>query len=308
MDFDYTEVEKYLAVSLSRFRIMLPDLWEDALQEGLIQAWRDVEAGVEPKLKVLRRAKLKAKSYFNRNGEHSFGKPKVSRAGLRRDSTVIDKVTTYLDEFVPVYDRVPQGTEVAKALGISPASASLALKNIREGRIDHMKYREDGRKDWDHYKVVSLQAFDGSGDAGVGIYGARNSNTGWEENQIITPHIDSPSFEESSVAYMDVISVMKKLAPHHQEVLYLHLFQGYNTGDIGRHLGYTKNISQLGNKAILNAVNQARIALDPYFGKCSAGHTRSEENTLVKLKETGIYNRYCQTCNKAKAAKTNGKS
>ncbi len=106
---------------------------------------------------------------------------------------------------------------------------------------------------------------------------------------------------------VDMVATMKKLAPHHQEILYLHLFEGYNTGDIGRHLGHTRNISQLGNKAIQNAVNQARIAMDPYFGSCTKGHDRTEENTLVKLREDGIYTRYCQTCNRAKAAKTNGK-
>lgn len=300
-NFDFTEVEKYLTVSLSRYQIMLPELWDDALQEGMIQAWRDVQDGVGPKLKVLRRAKLCARRYFNKQGQQSFGKPKTSRDGLRRDSTTINKVMTYLDEFTPVHDRMPTGKEVSQALGISHSSATLALKNIREGRIDHMKYHdcEDGsrRKDFDFYSTVSLDSLNGP------LSEPESNNKTWEDNADLPFFGDQ--FESDTIAHIDLINVIKQLAPHHQKTLYLYLFEQYNTGDIGRELGHKKNPSQFGTKAVKNAVNQAMIVMDPYAGKCTAGHKRTEDNTTINQGQDGIFRRYCSSCRKKNADKTN---
>jgi len=269
---------------------MMPDLWDDALQEGMIQAWRDVEAGIEPKLKVLRRASMHAQGFFQRNGEYFFGKPKKSRDGLRHNSATLDKVQTYLEEFMPVHRRFPTGVETSNALGIKQSAATMALRHIREGRIDHMKYHNtyiDGarRKDFSYYSSVSIQTLEGT----------ESANRTWEDNPLVPLQLND--FETDSISYMDLITALKKLAPDYQTTLYLYLFEQYNSGDIGRHWqGRLDTASQRGTKRIDSALNQMRMVLGIYDGKCNKGHNRNEDNSEIVQFKDGTYYYYCKIC------------
>lgn len=91
MDDLLEEVRKYVKVRTTTYMIMMPQLAEDALQEAYIQAWRDVEAGVTPKLKILRRAALATERFFQNKGETPFGKPHQSRHGISSHSQTLEK-------------------------------------------------------------------------------------------------------------------------------------------------------------------------------------------------------------------------
>lgn len=288
----YTEVEKYLYVRTGRYRPMFPDNWEDGIQEGMIQAFRDVQDNVQPKLKLIRRAGLAAERYFQGNCENPFGKPHKSRDGLSSKRGTIEKVQAFLDEFIKLHDRKPTGTEVANAVGISNRSANMALTRIREGRVDHMRYHTNSegerRKDYDYYNVVHLENY------ATKEAGSAGEARGWE----YSPYIPLPTeeFESDSVERLALVETINRLSEKNRKVLYWKIFEGYNTGEVGRALGYTVNASQHGTKAIKNALNQYRTVVDPYSGECSKGHLRTPENTTLRQDSGGSYRRHCFTC------------
>lgn len=284
----FTECEAYLRTALARWRKQLPELYEDAFQEGMIQCWRDVEAGVSPKLKVLRRASMSANKFCHRNGEYYFGKPRKSRDGLRSNQKTVDKVQVYLEETKGIRDGVwPQPKEVADALGIARSSAQKILKDIKEGRIDHMVYQEDGRYDWNHYSQVSVEVLSVNASDGGEV-------RHWSDDK----RIPSETFEDELVGNLDMELLLNKLSDRHKTVLYMYFYEGYSVIDIGRHFGFTTNISTKGDRQLKNAISQARMILAPYSGECGAGHPRTADNTHVKQRVDGVWYRVCTTCKK----------
>lgn len=292
MEFDakfQDEITSYLTVSLSGFRQMHPEMWEDALQEGYIQAWRDVAAGEDIKLKILRKAKLVSQKYFQRAGTNSFGKPHKSREGISWNSTTRDKIQVYLDEVMPVLGRYPTPLEASKALGLPRRTTQQHLLKIRAGEGDHMKYTEEhgrARTDFNHYRDSYLENFRVKGEES-------SEASPWENHPSLKLEQDD-DFSAGSASQLDLIKTLSKLGDKPKEVLTLHLFYGYNTGDIARHLGTS---SQLGAKALQRALVQLEIVTDPYQGKCGAGHTRTVENIRVSRRDTdGSFTRVCMSC------------
>lgn len=287
----YEEARKYLTTVLAKWRQHLPELYDDAFQEGMIQVWRDVESDVQPKLKLLRRAAICAEKFIHRNGEYSFGKPRKSRDGIRRHAATLEKVQVYLEEYLPVHNWVyPTISECSQALGITSSQAGNALKKIREGRIDHMVYREDGRKDWDYYKTISVELLNQDGDDGP------SGNRSWTDNPILAGVQEV--WEDDVIAEQDFLALLNKLAPEYREVLYLHCAHQYNRGDIGRHIGTYSDavVSQAGTKRLNSAINQARMALGVYQGQCRAKHKRSPETSEILTRSGGSYYYKCRIC------------
>ncbi len=293
----FDECERYLRISLARWHRQLPDMYEDAFQEGMIQCWRDVEAGETIKLKILRRASMSANKFFHRNGEYFFGKTKKSREGLRTNSKSVEKVKAYLEETRGLREGVwPQPKTVAEALGLNTHSVQRILKDIKEGRVDHMVYREDGRMDWNFYKTMSVETLNFSSSEGT------SSNHHWTDDFRF-----SDSWEDDTVSNMDMDSLMMKLNEKHRMILYMRFYIGYSAGYIGEFMGHTQYLSVHGNRHIKNAINQARIVLSPYEGECAAGHVRTADNTHARTRGSGIWYRVCVTCKREAGLKTSAK-
>lgn len=287
----YEEVRRYLLVAMSKYHELTPHLWEDGLQEGMVQAWRDVEAGVEPKLKLLRRSAMASRRYFQRGGETSFGKPAISRTGITSLGSSIEKVQAFLDEFVPVHDRQPLAREVAEALGISRSGASTALKRIREGRYDHMKYVQmnngSNRKDYTYYSTVNIEDFTED----------KPHKEGQSEDKLnILGRYAESSPEDSVISNQYLMDIFKQLEPHHAEVLYLRFFQSYTTAEIAEHFGRTGNSSGKGVKLLNTALSQFKMLMTPYEGSCTKGHERTPETSYVSKMATGAFRRVCKVC------------
>lgn len=285
----YTEAEAYLKRALRKYNNHLPELIEDAIQEGIIQVWRDMEAGVTPKLKILRRAGLAANKFINRNGEYFFGKPRTSREGITANGTTTQKIKIFLDEYLPVHNWVyPSAIEVAKATGVSRTSVTAILKNIREGRIDHMVYRtaNDGsnRKDWDYYNTVSVNSLKNSD----------STTDDWTDNPQVTKY--SASWEDNLLSDINLIEVIKKLHPDHQRVLYMYLYEGYTPTEIARESGTVAHPNSVGRKYFQAALGQVHMLIDPYYGECTKGHKRTPETSVVKKRTDGYYFRTCLVC------------
>lgn len=287
----YGEAERFLKSTLGRWRSQLPELWEDAYQEGMIQVWRDVEAGVSPKLKILRRATMASERFLHRNGENFFGRQRKSREGISRNSGTREKVEIFLEEYMPVHGWVyPASKVVAEAIGITRENASQHLKNIREGRGDHMVYRADGRMDWNYYKTHSIETLMTSTSS------SGTSNRHWSDSSEVERF--QFSWEADLIADVDVLEMLKKLTPAHQEILYLHLFEGYTATEVARLNGVEKNPNSIGGKTLRAALNQIRMLIAPYEGECSVGHKRSPETSVVKKRVDGFYIRICTVCRK----------
>lgn len=290
----FEECEKYLRTALYRWKQQLPEMYEDAFQEGMIQCWRDVEAGETIKLKILRRASMAGNKFCHRNGEYYFGKPRKSRDGLRTNTKAVEKVQVYLEETKGIREGVwPQPKEVSEALGIAHSSAQKILKDIKEGRIDHMVYREDGRMDWNFYKTISVELMNTTSNADTQI-------RHWTEDS----RIPSVNWEDEAVSEMDMELLMKKLNEKHRTVLYMYFYQGYSASAVAEYFGHTTNMSTKGDRHIKNAINQARLILTPYEGVCLKGHPRTEDNTHVRTRSDGVWYRVCITCKQGTGKKT----
>jgi len=287
----FKECEAYLRTALARWRVQLPDLYDDAFQEGMIQCWRDVEAGVDggetTRLKILRRAAMSANKFVHRNGEYYFGKPRKSRDGLRTNQKTVEKVKIYLEETKGIRQGVwPKPKEVSEALGVKSNSVQKILKDIKEGRVDHMVYREDGRYDWNYYKTMSVEMLSASNDEDKEM-------RHWTDD----PRMPSFSFEDALASDLNMEELLMKLAPKHRTVLYMYFYQGHSAKSIGEWAGHTTNVSTKGARHINSAINQASIILNPYEGACKAGHERREGVTKVMRREyDGIWIRQCLTC------------
>lgn len=289
----YDEAERYLHVALRRWykNENLRDLVEDAHQEGMIQVWRDMEAGVTPKLKILRRASLASEQFMKRNGEYFFGRARKSRDGLTSNSKAQQKVQAYLDETMPLRGNVwPTATEVSNALGITRDSAGAALRKIKEGRIDHMKYRPDGRMDWDHYQTHSVETLKVSGDAG--------GNRHWSDNREFS-RMFSQEFEDDIISKYNFIDLLEKIQFKYREVLYLRFVESWSSQEIGQYLAtYKEGAEHQGaNKRINRGLSQLRMALGVYEGACTKGHPRSAETCeIVRVDEYSDYYYRCKAC------------
>lgn len=283
----FEEADKYLYKALFRWKALHPELWEDARQEGMIQVWRDVEAGETVKLKILRRASMVANKYVNRNGEYSFGKPKKSRDGLKSKRSTYEKVQAYLDEVMPVLGHWPTAKQVSDHTGLGYGNTQRILKAIREGRVDHMVYREDGRKDWDFYKTFSVET--------LGNPNAANNNFHWSDQLRF-----GESFEDDLISDMDFDRLVSQLNEHHREVLRLYFVECYTAVDLKNHYGL--NSSAQASRHINAAINQARMLINPYTGECAAHHPRSPETTVITIREDGVRVRTCRACQGRRSA------
>jgi DNA-directed RNA polymerase specialized sigma24 family protein len=290
----FEEADRYLYKALYRWKNQYPTMWEDAMQEGMIQVWRDIDAGETIKLKILRRASMSANKYIHRNGEYSFGKPKKSRDGLKSNRATFEKVQAYLDEVMPLRGNVwPTAKEVSDNTGLGYGNTQRIMKDIREGRVDHMHYREDGRMDWDFYKVSSVEDLH-TGTEGVGSRGNRH----WSDSNKLARYAET--FEEEVLSSLSFEHILGQLTEHHQEVLRLHFVEGYTAGDLRDH--FDLKTSSRATRHIEAAVSQARMVVAPYSGECAGHHLRTPENTVVKTRQDGIWTRICRLCQGARSA------
>lgn len=296
----YEEADRFVYKACFRYKPHHPELWEDGMQEGMIQVWRDLEAGETVKLKILRRAALAANRFFQRNGEYFFGKERKSREGLITSSSgraAQEKVQAYLDEVLPVRGNVwPTNTEIAKATGLSRPTVVKIAKRIKEGRVDHMVYREDGRRDWDFYKTVSVEELGRTSN----IF-ADNFNRHWSDDT----RMPSVEFEDDLMAHHGFLDIVSQVNDHHKEVLYLYFVEGLSANEIAKHFGLAS--SAIASRHIQGAINQARFVVDPYQGECAAHHQRTPENTVVSRRKDGTLSRTCRACQGRRSAQGGAK-
>lgn len=133
----YENLEQYFKRALSRY-VNLPD-WEDAVQEAVIQYWKDTEAGVDNPDKCKARAVLRAKGIlFNQTGAQNgvcmtghVGRKSTQGTRKPAGDASRDKIISYTKEFKSLHNREPGVMELSRGLGIGREAVSQHLRKIR---------------------------------------------------------------------------------------------------------------------------------------------------------------------------------
>ncbi len=296
----YEEAHKYLWTIAERTgsRNIPSDLREEAVQEGMIRVWRDLDNNETIKLKILRRAGLRVRYHINNFGETPLGKPRLSRSGVAPQEwgASLEKIQIFLNEYLPVHNNVyPTVNTVVDATGISKNTVSSILRKVKSGETNQGVYytRADGSrvKDRAHYLAVSIEGLFGNTPNGAN----QNDSTEWtNSNQLDKLHV---SWESEYLDRNEMLEGLKKLKPQYRELIYRHFYLGDSFVQLGKELGFTHPSAQA-SAMIRKGLNQLRNILFPFTGGCNSGHPRTESSTYIYTRSDGAIIRQCIPCHK----------
>jgi RNA polymerase sigma factor (sigma-70 family) len=271
-------VEKMVRKAISSYRTDLR--YEDAVQEALIRAWKDIQDGSEDFNHVANRAKLWARAFLQKPYARTTGSPALSMDGVTTEDAERkrQKIISYVHEFSKLHDRKPSNSEVSQALGIPLATVAQQRINIASGAYDHAVYEAEGsrrRISRTYFQPVHLDAFE-------------------------APDKDSMAakvgFESDVIAKIDFELLLKSLTEDSRQVIYYHVFMGYNKRETSQWMGISQR--QLDTR-MARALDEVRAYWDPTFelpqDECPNGHPKTEENTKV----TKEGHKRCALCIKA---------
>ncbi len=282
---DLEEIRRYLTKALGKYRDHSE--YEDGFQEGMIRAWKDVEAGNEDFLHVAHRAKQWAFNYLKdvqAGRRHSTGTPRRTRGG-RRDAQgekTREKICNYVQDHVSLHEVEPTNVEISQGTGLSTSVVGYHRKNMREGRrVNYALYSEqygETRIDFSAYRFSPIT----------------------DENRDYIFSFNNTTFEDATVENLDFLRILEKVDQPHRNVLYWHHALDYTAKEIAEMLGL-RGGSTTGGRRIKFAHQAVLEALYPedYIAKCSNNHTRTPENTGTRTGSLGQISRYCKDCQDA---------
>lgn len=290
-------VERVVRSNMSGYRDQHD--WEDAIQEGVIRAWRDMREGERGNTHIIRRAKIWAKTHMTDDHHLPTGHPGRETTGIVRQADLVraEKVRGYVEHFYRLHDRLPKATEVAQALGISKSSASYHIKTRNEMRGGYA-VREDGeghaRLDRKSYRNVPLFVTLSGGDEEIGPEAEFRAG-------LIT-------FEDDVCSQDSFEHLMSLLAPQYQEVLrYYHLDQ-MTYKEIAEIIGLSRQATrkrvEMGHKLLRRFLVGEVPQKVEQRGKdkqgrqrathCKRGHAFTNDNVIQQSNGRGVA---CKTCN-----------
>lgn len=274
----FKSVEKMVRAAIRSYKADLR--YEDAVQEALIHAWKDAESGEYTFNHVVNRAKVWARSFLQKPYARTTGAPPLSRDGVTTEDAERkrQKITSYVHEFTKLHDRKPSNQEVSQGLGIPLATVAQQRINIATGAYDHALYEGEGKR----RRIASVYFQPAHLDAVVDP-----DSTWWTADH---------GFEAESIANMDFERLLKGLSAESRDVIYYHVFMGYNKRETSQHCGITQR--QLDTR-LERALDEVRAYYDPSFvlppDTCPNGHEKTEENATY----TKEGHRRCSLCIKA---------
>lgn len=123
--------------------------FEDAVQEGLIRAWRDLndEENERDDTYVIRRAKTWMHAALCDDSKLPTGHPGRERTGITKHASLPykEKIRSYVDEYIALHDEKPTQAQISQATGIHKDTISRHMRNLNAG--DHALYRDDTTAD-----------------------------------------------------------------------------------------------------------------------------------------------------------------
>jgi len=279
---DIEKIRRYLITSLASYRGHSE--YDDAFQEGMIRAWRDIEDGNDDFRHVAHRAKLWAVAFISESGQgrrRSTGAPPMSRDG-RRDAQgdkTREKIKQCIAEYESVHGEEPTNKYIVQSTGISSSVVSIQRKKMREGKgVNHAIYNGRDRIDHNAYTIGPI-TLENEND----IYGSVTT-----------------SFESDLIADMSFKGLLEDLPSEERQVLYWHYVLGLNAKEIAAMLGLAGGSSS-GMRKIRAAHHAVKVHLFPeeYQEQCVNGHKRTPENTKVFTNVNGTSSKRCMICQEA---------
>ena len=268
-------VEKMVRTAIKSYRQDLR--YEDAVQEALIHAWKDIQSGEYDFNHMTNRAKLWARSFLQKPYARTTGAPPLSRDGVTTEDAERkrQKITSYVHEFSKLHDRKPSNSEVAQALGIPLATVAQQRINIATGAYDHAIYEGEGKR----RRIASAYFNPAHLDAVIDP-----DTSAWAADH---------GFENETVANLDFERLLSGLSTDSRNVIYYHVFMGYNKRETSQFIGITQR--QLDTR-LQRALDEVRAYYDVNFvlppDTCPNGHEKTEENARY----TSEGHRRCKPC------------
>jgi RNA polymerase sigma factor (sigma-70 family) len=271
-------IEKMVRVAIKSYRHDLR--YEDAVQEALIHAWKDIQSGNYDFNHTTNRAKLWARAFLQKHYARTTGSPPLSRDGVTTEDAERkrQKIISYVHEFSKLHDRKPSNSEVAKALGMPLATVAQQRINISTGAYDHAIYEGEGK----NRRISSVYFNPAHLDAVIDP-----DTSSWASDN---------GFENESVANLDFERLLSSLSEDSRYAIYYHVFMGYNKRETSQHMGISQR--QLDTR-LERALAEVRAYYDPTFvlpaDTCPNGHEKTEENAVYNAEG----HRRCRLCIKA---------
>lgn len=190
---------------------------DDALQEALIRAWKDVEDGSYDYNHIVNRAVNWARKYLfpGANAQKATGSTRSTAQGFVRNTATREKIKMYREEYIQIHDKIPSQRQISAALGISQTQVSYYMKDTRVN-VKVIKSKDGSRIDHGAYRLTPLVD---ARDESDGEYNSRTS---------------VPSFEAS---VMNELAFQELISPYDietQRALTLHFKWDWTFMDIGK--------------------------------------------------------------------------
>lgn len=171
---DTKNIEVDLRRRLSKYR-NLPD-WDDAVQEALIQTWRDQEErGITDPGQLRARGTLRGKAILMHQTGATGGSTMTGHVGRKSTEGVSrekgertrEKIRIFEEEFTRIHDRKPSGVEIMKGTGLSRDQVYGQLKKTSTGVSVPVKevklqalWNQEGAQDEDTTLAIQRSAIE----------------------------------------------------------------------------------------------------------------------------------------------------
>lgn len=263
---------------------------EDAIQEGIIQAWSSMEKGNTDFWHVVNRGVRWGFNHMFDDTRQYTGHQATSLEGrlTEQGNLTREKIKSYREDYIRLHDKEPSGAEIARAIGINQSAVNRHLKIIKESAAYNIETRktDKGRVDKKAYAPISLTALTDS-------YGS-DSNSDKLVDALLLPY--ATAFEGTVLQRLQFDELISHLDRDHKAMVVMYYDYGFTESEIGKYFGF-KYPQQQTQRELKKIHKQLRLILRPEEAveKCRKGHIRTEENT--GLKASG--QRYCKDCRKA---------
>lgn len=255
MNPDFLEkVYRYLKKALSG-RWGADERYEDALQEGVIRAWKDIQEGSTDNLKILHRAKVWSLAYLSDPHKLHTGQPRRSRSGIVTGAAhkTYEEVRKFSDTFFAEHGRKPTSPEVAESLGISTSSAASFIKKLKSGYSSNHTVTNTYEEHNDGNRRLKRELFQ-NWDINVLF----EKQTGEDSNKELSQYIPTVEFEDDVISRVAFTEMIKDLPLRDRTVLYYHYVEDLDDLKLSEIIGSKTPRKQAGYKARRRALELLR--------------------------------------------------
>jgi hypothetical protein len=174
----FEEMDSYLRKKVARFRDH--PLWEDAVQEGRISIWNDLQEGVKEHPHMVFRGVLRARALMFNPTVHPTGHVAIHTAGAgtrknARGEATREKIRNYVKEYRSIHGEEPTQYRIAKDLGMDKTTVRSQILKMKSGETGWhhpgLPLTKDGRVDLKALVFVELKFSGGEdrNDSDLGI-------------------------------------------------------------------------------------------------------------------------------------------